>query len=227
MLFARRRPVAPGDGRRRERDRESWGTDPSTEELEDGARSGATGRVLRVLALVAATPPPPVSTQRWLQRPPDNSGDSALLSMAAAALLPTMRDMRCDPHQRACGNNDSRGRSRRGRHWQAPDRRGARRNRPQAARRPGHHAPTPGGRTVSTHLFSRDHGDLAIVAVGLTETYPAGKHKTFTTIASALAAERRCRTGWNGSGRPLVARPRPALRGCWCGGSRETPCLRP
>jgi hypothetical protein len=51
-----------------------------------------------------------------------------------------------------------------------------------------------------------NHGDLAIVAVGLTETYPAGKHKTFTTIASAPAAERRCRTGWNGSGRPLVAR---------------------
>lgn len=179
-------------------------------------------------------------SSRWSQPPhrhlcPPNGGCSVHQTtaeirrcclVAAAALLPTIRDMRCDPHQRACGNNDSRGRSRRGRHRQAPDRRGARRNRPQAARRPGHHVPTPGGRTVSTHL-AVNHGDLAIVAVGLTETYPAGKHKTFTTIASAPAAERRCRTGWNGSGRPLVARPRPALRGCWCGGSRETPCLRP
>ena len=41
---------------------------------------------------------------------------------------------------------------------------------------------------MSTHL-AVNHGDLAIVAVGLTETYPAGKHKTFTTIASAPAAE--------------------------------------
>jgi hypothetical protein len=172
------------------------------------------------------TPPPPVSTQRWLRCPPDDSGDSALLSMAAAALLPTMRDKRCDPHQQACGNNASRGRSRRRRHRQATHRRGARRNRPEAARRPGHHVLTPGGRTVSTHLLAVNHGDLAIVAVGLTETYPAGKHKTFTTIASAPAAGRRCRTGRNGSGRPLVARPRPALRGCWCGRSRETPCLR-